>query len=128
MTSNPYTNRGTIRNPQEFFGREREVRRIFSRISSSHPQCISIIGERKIGKSSLLYFIDHEETRRKWLKDEESYVFVLIDLQERACEMSFSAFFKFIFRALADQLGDCLVTLDRQQLERSAAIVSAREP
>jgi predicted nucleic acid-binding protein len=33
-----------------------------------------------------------------------------------------------IYVALADQLGDCLVTLDRQQLERSAAIVSAREP
>jgi predicted nucleic acid-binding protein len=30
--------------------------------------------------------------------------------------------------ALAQRLGDCLVTLDRQQLERSAAIVSAREP
>jgi predicted nucleic acid-binding protein len=33
-----------------------------------------------------------------------------------------------IYVALADQLGDCLVTLDRQQLERSAAIVSVREP
>jgi predicted nucleic acid-binding protein len=33
-----------------------------------------------------------------------------------------------IYVALADQLGDCLVTLDRQQLERSAAVVSAREP
>ena len=33
-----------------------------------------------------------------------------------------------IYVALADQLSDCLVTLDRQQLERSAAIVSAREP
>lgn len=33
-----------------------------------------------------------------------------------------------IYVALADQLGDCLVTLDRQQIERSAAIVSAREP
>ena len=33
-----------------------------------------------------------------------------------------------VYVALADQLGDCLVTLDRQQLERSAAIVSAREP
>ncbi len=33
-----------------------------------------------------------------------------------------------IYVALADQLGDYLVTLDRQQLERSAEIVSAREP
>ena len=33
-----------------------------------------------------------------------------------------------VYVALADRLGDCLVTLDRQQLERSAAVVSAREP
>ncbi len=107
--NNPYTNRGTIKNPQEFYGRERETRRIFSRISSSHPQCISIIGERKIGKSSLLYFITHQDTRRKWLKDADSYVFVLADLQERACEMSFKTFFQFIFRTLAEQLGESIV-------------------
>ena len=33
-----------------------------------------------------------------------------------------------VYVALADQLDDCLVTLDRQQLERGAAVVSAREP
>jgi predicted nucleic acid-binding protein len=33
-----------------------------------------------------------------------------------------------VYVAMADQLGDCLVTLDRQQLERGAAIVDTREP
>jgi predicted nucleic acid-binding protein len=33
-----------------------------------------------------------------------------------------------IYVALAEQSGDCLVTLDRQQLERGAAIVIARKP
>jgi predicted nucleic acid-binding protein len=33
-----------------------------------------------------------------------------------------------IYVALADQLGDCLVTLDRQQLERGTAIVDVRAP
>jgi serine/threonine-protein kinase len=107
--NNPYTNRGTIKNPLEFYGREREIRRIFSRISSSHPQCISIIGERKIGKSSLLYFLNHEDTRKKWLKNPESYVFLLIDLQERTEDLSFSSFFQFIFRSLTDQLGTDVV-------------------
>jgi len=107
--NNPYTNRGTIRNPQEFYGRRREIRRIYSRISSSHPQCISIIGERKIGKSSLLYFINHEDARKKWLKDSEKYVFLLVDLQERTGEMSFSAFFQIVFRMLMEQLDDSLI-------------------
>jgi len=33
-----------------------------------------------------------------------------------------------VYIALADQLSDCLITLDRQQLERGAAIVTTREP
>lgn len=33
-----------------------------------------------------------------------------------------------VYIALADQLGDCLITLDQQQLERGAAIVAVREP
>ena len=98
--NNPYTNRGAIKNPEEFYGREREVRRIYSRLSSSHPQCLSIIGERKIGKSSLLYFINHEDIRKQWLKDDESYLFLLIDLQERGGEMSFTAFFQLVFKML----------------------------
>jgi hypothetical protein len=109
MMNNPYTNRRTIKNPQEFYGREREVRRIYSRLSSSHPQCISIIGERKIGKSSLLYFISHDDIRKKWLKDAESYLLLLLDLQERNGEISFSTFFQFIFKRLAERLDSSLV-------------------
>jgi len=33
-----------------------------------------------------------------------------------------------VYIALADQRGDALVTLDRQQLERGTAIVNVREP
>lgn len=33
-----------------------------------------------------------------------------------------------LYVASADQLDDCLITLDRQQLERAAAVVVAREP
>jgi predicted nucleic acid-binding protein len=33
-----------------------------------------------------------------------------------------------VYLALAEQLGDCLVTLDQQQLERGAAVVITRKP
>ena len=108
--NNPYTNRGAIKNPDEFYGREREIRRIYSRLSSSHPQCISIIGEQKIGKSSLLYFLSHENVRKQWLKDAaDSYLFLLIDLQEWTGEISFSTFFQFIFKMFAERLDDSLL-------------------
>jgi predicted nucleic acid-binding protein len=45
---------------------------------------------------------------------------IAVDYQIRGCDA--------VYVALADQLDDCLVTLDRQQLNRCAAIVEAREP
>ncbi len=51
---NPYILRGMI--PLEsdmFFGREKELKRITGILSGDNPQSVSIIGERRIGKSSL---------------------------------------------------------------------------
>jgi serine/threonine protein kinase len=49
---NPYLNRVMIANPSEFFGRDRDIRRIYSRLDAQRPQSISVVGERRIGKSS----------------------------------------------------------------------------
>ena len=53
--ANPFTLRGTIRDPQQFFGRHTEVQQIFDRLRTM--QSVSVVGERRIGKSSLLYHI-----------------------------------------------------------------------
>mgnify|MGYP001085247211 CR=1 FL=1 len=45
---------------------------------------------------------------------------IAADHQIRGCDA--------VYVTLADHLDDCLVTLDRQQLKRCAAIVEAREP
>ena len=50
----------------------------------------------------------------------EQAAMIAADYRIRGCDA--------VYVALADQLGDCLITLDRQQLERGAAIVTAREP
>lgn len=50
---NPFTERNVIKDPKEFFGRKDELRTIFTRLQGL--QSISIYGEKKIGKSSLLY-------------------------------------------------------------------------
>lgn len=49
---NPFTDRNIIQKPGEFFGRRNELSKIFTRLQGL--QSISIYGERKIGKSSLL--------------------------------------------------------------------------
>ncbi len=52
QTPNPFTNRGPVTNPEDFFGRKDELATILTRLQSL--QCVSIVGERRIGKSSLL--------------------------------------------------------------------------
>lgn len=45
---------------------------------------------------------------------------ISVDCRVRGCDA--------VYVALADQLGDTLVTLDRQQLERGGALVAVRSP
>ncbi|MBN1411539.1 MAG: adenylate/guanylate cyclase domain-containing protein [Spirochaetales bacterium] len=79
---NPYLNRVMIPHPELFYGRESIVKRIFSRISSERPQSISIVGERRIGKSSMLNFINSPVTRLKHMEKPEQYIFLFIDFQQ----------------------------------------------
>src|SRR6185436_20764762 len=105
MPSNPYLNRVAIKDPAQFFGRAREVSKIFSRIGASRPQSISVVGERRIGKSSLLNFINHPEVRRRFLDPTESYAFAFIDLQQKR-RLTLTEFFKELFALVAKATKD----------------------
>jgi len=83
IKQNPYLDRVAIRDIHRFYGRRREVTRIFSRLGAARPQSISIVGERRIGKSSLLNYIAHPEIQRNYLEDHGRFVFIKMDLQER---------------------------------------------
>jgi hypothetical protein len=50
---NPFHWRATVTEPEAFIGRERELASIFARLQSLG--CISVVGDRRIGKSSLAY-------------------------------------------------------------------------
>lgn len=106
---NPYLNRVSIKDPAQFFGRSREVSKIFSRIGASRPQSISVVGERRIGKSSLLQFINHPEVRQRYLDRAESYTFAFIDLQQKR-RLTLSEFFVELFALLAAATGDKTLT------------------
>lgn len=105
MPRNPYLNRVAIKDPAQFFGRSREVSKIFSRITASRPQSISVVGERRIGKSSLLYYINHSQVRSRFLDRVENYVFAFIDLQQKR-RLTPPEFFKELFALLAKETGD----------------------
>jgi tRNA A-37 threonylcarbamoyl transferase component Bud32/AAA+ ATPase superfamily predicted ATPase len=105
MARNPYLNRVAIKDPAQFFGRTREVSKIFSRIGSSRPQSISVVGERRIGKSSLLYYINHPQIRSRFLDASDSYTFAFIDLQQKR-RLTLTEFFKELFSLIAKEVND----------------------
>lgn len=81
LIRNPYFNRKMIKDTDYFYGRKREVNLIYSMIDAPRPQCVSIVGNRRIGKSSLLYFIYDENNRPKYIQNPDDFIFVFMDLQ-----------------------------------------------
>jgi len=74
---NPFTNRGMITNPDYFFGREEQLNEIITRLRNM--QSSSVVGERRIGKSSLLYHLKSTGAHRI---DNSDYCFLYADLQD----------------------------------------------
>lgn len=80
--SNPYNYTGAVEEEDAFYGREGVVAKIYARIGAQRPQSISVVGEPKIGKTSLLRRLYAEESRRKYLEDPERYIYVSMRLEE----------------------------------------------
>ncbi|MEA3282731.1 MAG: hypothetical protein U9Q68_09315 [Euryarchaeota archaeon] len=55
LESNLFSNRTIIKNPEEFFGRKDELKTIYNRLLTL--QSCDVFGKRKIGKSSILYYV-----------------------------------------------------------------------
>lgn len=93
---NPYLNRVMIADPSEFFGRNREIRRIYSRLDAPRPQSISVVGDRRIGKSSLLYHIYQKANRKQNMSNYAQTIFVYLDFQQNF-EFDVPRFIDFLF-------------------------------
>jgi transcriptional regulator with XRE-family HTH domain len=78
---NPFTYGNPISVPTRFFGRSREVEQVFSRLRNAEFESSSIVGERRIGKTSLLKYLAHPVVRQHYGLDEDKYLFVYMDLQ-----------------------------------------------
>lgn len=80
---NPFFFGGKITRPKNFVGRTAQLRRIFSAFETEEAQHTAIVGERRIGKSSLLYHITQVYTQR--LPHPERWRFLYIDLDDPHC-------------------------------------------
>ncbi|MFH1679708.1 MAG: protein kinase [Candidatus Eisenbacteria bacterium] len=102
---NPYLNRVMIKNPADFVGREREVRKIYSRLDAPQPQSISVVGDRRIGKSSLLNFIYNKKNRKRHMENHASSIFVFLDFQN-IVSLDVPRFIDFLFNVFSFEMDD----------------------
>lgn len=79
---NPFFNRQRITDPAYFFGREREVEALYSAIATRQSR--SVVGERKMGKSSLLTHLSCPDSLRAHGFDPQKFVFIYVDLEGMA--------------------------------------------
>jgi AAA+ ATPase superfamily predicted ATPase len=107
LENNPFSNRAMIKDPNEFFGRKDELRTIFSRLSNL--QSCDVSGERKIGKSSLLYYIFMK------LRDGDEYRIAYIDMQD-AKYHTLKGFLKYSLKELGSDPGVILSNSHNENL------------
>jgi len=114
MIKNPFFNRQRITDPAFFVGRQIEIETLYSTMVTH--QCRSLIGERKMGKSSLLTYIAQADTMRQHGLDPERHLILYFDLEGMA-SAALADFWIEVLDALAMRLpeGDL-----RQMVQRLA--------
>ncbi|MFZ5819817.1 MAG: hypothetical protein ACOYYJ_07940 [Chloroflexota bacterium] len=78
---NPFTFGNPIKEPGRFIGRKAEIRQITSRLLSSAHESTSIIGERRIGKTSLLGYLAHPQVSAGLGLTLDRFCLVYVDFQ-----------------------------------------------
>jgi hypothetical protein len=81
-----------IEHPKNFFGREKELKRLFNLLKTRPLQNAAIIGKRRSGKTSLLNYLRRITTtpveqlrpgqKCDWLPNPEAYRWIFVDFQD----------------------------------------------
>ncbi len=101
---NPYANRRPTPEPEEFYGREEEVRWLLEQTLGETPQCCAIVGVRRIGKTWLLRFLATPAGARQKYSEyapSEPALFLYLDLSTVSSENSVRQITRQVARALA---------------------------
>ncbi|MDY6938293.1 MAG: hypothetical protein SWY16_11555 [Cyanobacteriota bacterium] len=77
--TNPFTD-GTPAPPDRFYGRRDAILEVKSRIGGISPQCINIVGHRRVGKTSLLRYI--RDRTIEFCPESQQPLIVSLDLQD----------------------------------------------
>lgn len=116
MQPDPFTYGNPIRDPGRFYGRDHEVAQIFGRLRNSEFESSSVVGDRRIGKTSLLNYIAHPETRLAHGLEGDQYIFVYADLQMVGRTMGPEQLWRQLLGSLLDQCRDDAIAAALKEL------------
>ncbi len=83
--NNPFSSGSMIRDPQRFFGRREELELIITRLNGTQHEGSSVVGERRIGKSSLLHYL-YQPRATESLRPQAGLIVVYLDAADGGCE------------------------------------------
>jgi len=99
VTTNPYRYGHPIRETEWFFGREEQLQTILDRLSKR--ESTSLIGERRSGKTSLLFQLLNRDVRRKYRSEADNLILVYVTPELLIHDPS--GFFYEVLRSLSEQ-------------------------
>ncbi len=78
----PYYPRAPLTEVDWFYGRSKELDHLFAYLNKTTPQNVQIVGQRRIGKTWFLRYIEKNSALRdKYLDDSDKFIFIYWDLQ-----------------------------------------------
>ncbi len=92
-----------IKEPAQLFGRGSLVNKIYARIGAARPQSVSLVGDCKVGKTSLLLCLAAKETCARMLRRPEDYAIVFLSISELKIK-SVDAFVQNLHKAMQPHL------------------------
>lgn len=109
-----------VTDPSRFYGRREELNQLFSYLNKPYPQNVSVIGQRRIGKTSLLQVVaSDKKLQARHLGEPISYTFVYWSLVAEPV-MSARDFFEGLVRLVLQGLPSQLASACRQQLDEGS--------
>ena len=105
MNGNPFSFGNPVSDPSRFYGRKREIRQIMDRLLSSAFESTSVVGERRIGKTSLLKHLANPQVAEELGLLPDEYVVVYVDFQG-CVSITSVRFWSRILRQVARRLAD----------------------
>lgn len=111
---------GNYRYEDKFIGRKTELQIIFGRMQTGHS--VAIVGEMKMGKSTLLRKIADKKIQKEYLGDfSDRLITVLLDIDVDGLRESFNpiGFWRRIFDLVRDSAGDEDIVREISKVENS---------